>query len=362
VLFMRGERLLALPFDADNARVDGEAVVVATNVSGSPGVNRGAFSVSRNGVLAYRASQTARELVWLDRTGRTADILTGPGLFANPALAPDGRRVAVSRLDPSVGTRDIYVLDPERGPLRLTRDAADDDYPAWTPDGGTVVFSSNRLGTFDIYSTAASLVAADAAPPLHASAEAKWVSDVSRDGRFIVYQGQPGQRIPLWALPRQDGEPIPLVTAPPEGPVLYDAQGQISPDGRWLAYVADAPGSPQVYVQGFPRATRRWQVSVNGGFEPKWRRDGAELFYVGLDRSMMAAEVQADGETFAAGVPRPLFRTPVLGAAFQGGTSRNEYAVDASGSRFLVNRPVGALSANAISVVSSWRADFQRRQ
>jgi Tol biopolymer transport system component len=126
-------------------------------------------------------------------------------------------------------------------------------------------------------------------------------------------------------------------------------QGQISPDGRWVAYNANESGRPEVYVQDFPKPTGKWQISTGGGIEPRWRRDGRELFYI-ADRKFMAVDVRTDGTAFQAGVPRPLFETDLDQRIL-----RNHYVVSADGQRFLVIVPAAQGSVTPLTVVVNWR-------
>ena len=145
-------------------------------------------------------------------------------------------------------------------------------------------------------------------------------------------------------------------------PGKEEGQAQISPDGGWMAYVSDVSGSPQVFVRPFPHGAGRWLISTAGGFEPKWRGDGRELFYLASDQMLMAVDVES-GATFAAGQPHPLFRTNLMGAylgsPFPNGRVRNEYAVTPDGQRFLIDQPVGGTSAYAIRIVTDWQALLQ---
>jgi hypothetical protein len=145
------------------------------------------------------------------------------------------------------------------------------------------------------------------------------------------------------------------LAANPSASLRSEDQLQISPDGRWLAYVSDASGSAQVYVRKFPDGQRRWQVSTGGGFEPKWRGDGRELFYIAADQQMMSVAVGTTDGSFDAGRPTPLFRATVLGAPYQNGFVRNEYAVTRDGERFLLNEPTSGPGAYAIRVLVNWR-------
>jgi hypothetical protein len=126
-----------------------------------------------------------------------------------------------------------------------------------------------------------------------------------------------------------------------------ESQGQFSPDGKWMAYVSDESGTPQVYVQSFPTLTGKWQVSPDGGSQPRWRRDGKELFYLAPDRKLMAATVKT-GQIFESEAPHALFDTTLSYVAF-----RQTYSVSADGQRFLLNTPADTASS-PMTIVLSW--------
>jgi len=149
----------------------------------------------------------------------------------------------------------------------------------------------------------------------------------------------------VWVLPLAgDRTPIPFL-----GAEFNESQGQFSPDGKWMAYVSDESGGPQIYVQSFPMLSGKFQISSDGGTQPRWRRDGKELFYLAPDRKMMAVTVRT-GATFEAGTPQTLFET-TLDVAFLG----PNYAVAADGQRFLLNTPVESASA-PMTIVLNWPA------
>jgi hypothetical protein len=127
-----------------------------------------------------------------------------------------------------------------------------------------------------------------------------------------------------------------------------------SPDGRWFAYSSTESGKPEVYVQSFPPAGGKWQVSTNGGAQPQWRRDGKELFYVAPDRKLMAVDVRL-GSSFEMGTPVALFQTQVSGF-----TSPNRYAASADGQRFLINSTVQDASPTPITVILNWAATLRK--
>ena len=119
---------------------------------------------------------------------------------------------------------------------------------------------------------------------------------------------------------------------------------RFSPDGRWIAYCTDESGISEVYVQSHASSGGRWQVSINGGSQPRWRPDGLELFYVAPDLKLMAVEIR-DGSTFDFEAPKPLFQTRM-----DNFDAPNRYVVADNGRKFLINVPVGEEFANPVRV------------
>ncbi len=337
LLFLRNETLMAQRFDADKLELTGEPLPVAEHVAFNIGLRLAAFSVSENGVLAFRTgSWQVDQPLWFDRGGRQTGALGAAGLYFNLALSPDERRAAVDLTDTQTGTTDIWLFDLAHGiPSRFTTHPANDSTPLWSPDGSRIVFSSNREGVSNLYQKIASGVGPEEV--LLKSSEPKRADDWSSDGQFIVYQTRnPQTKSDLWVLPTSgDRQPFPFLQTE-----FNELQAQFSPDRKWIAYISDESGAPEVYVQTFPASSGRWRVSTGGGTQPRWRRDGRELFYIAADRKLMAVDVKL-GATFEAGVPRPLFGTRAFNVANAG----NSYAVSADGQRFL-NKFLGGV-ANA---------------
>src|SRR5205085_5332726 len=131
---------------------------------------------------------------------------------------------------------------------------------------------------------------------------------------------------------------------------LNAMHGRLSPDGKWVTYTSDESGEPQVYVQPFPPTGDSKQLSPDGGAEPRWRRDGSEVFYLATDERLMVIPLP-DKNAFAAGVPKPLFEVRV---PFPANVYRTNYAVTSNGQRFLVNRRVDD-DTPTMSVVLNWQ-------
>jgi len=275
LLFLRNETLMAQPFDSKELQLTGEPFPVAERVAFNPGLGRGAFSVSENGMLAYRSgSGQINQPLWFDRGGKQIGSLGAAGLYLTLWLSPDETRAAVDRSDPQTGTNDIWLFDLLRGiPSRFTTDPANDSNPLWSPDGSRIVFTSNREGVRSLYQKIAS--GAGNEEVLLKSSEEKVPDDWSLDGLFIVYQTLNSKtKWDLWVLPMSgERQPFPFLQTD-----FNEQEAQFSPDGKWMAYTSDESGAPEVYVQTFPASGGRWRVSTGGGSQPKWRRDGRELF------------------------------------------------------------------------------------
>jgi eukaryotic-like serine/threonine-protein kinase len=186
-----------------------------------------------------------------------------------------------------------------------------------------------------------------------ASADDEFPSQWSADARFIVYcTPSPNTNWDLWVLPLlEPSKPRPFLRTR-----FNEVQGTLSPNGQWMAYTSDETGRFEVYVQSFPVGGNKWQVSVDGGSDPKWRLDGRELFYISPKHKLMSVKLRP-GSTFEAGVPTELFEMPVpdLVPSFP-----NNYVVTADGQRFLVNTVIRDAPSSPISVVINWAAELSR--
>jgi Tol biopolymer transport system component len=351
LLFVRGESILAQPFDAGRLRLTGEPAVVADRIWVARSAAQASFSVSQTGVLAYvNAALWNLQLAWVDRAGKSLGTVGPPDRYFDeiPQISPDGSRIAIAR--GPFESEDVWVVSLVGGTeARLTFDPAGDSEPIWSSDGRAILFQSRRSanGLALFLKDAGGAGKEDAVEVIPRDSHL-W--DWSRDGRFIVYStiGMQGAA-DLWVLPRVgDRKPFPFAQSP-----FHKTQAQISPNGRWLAYASYESGKDEVYVQSFPAPGSRRQVSLAGGVQPRWRRDGAELFYLGSDQTLMAVPVTATEGTFEVGRPRPLFRTRIIPQGSQSLWFDTLYDVTPDGQRFLILGPPDE-PGPPITVVLNW--------
>ncbi len=345
----------ALPFSLASLTATGDPFPVAEG---------GRYpSVFSDGTLVYESvgSAGSYQLAWVDREGKVEKTIGQPQeAMRRPALSPDGRRVAVTGTED--GNQDIWIHDVERGTkTRLTFDPAPDTSPVWSPSGDRVAFNSGRernaaLG--DIFVKASD--GSGEEQPLVAGPLPEGVPDWSPDGRYLIYRVIDPSSDTDWdqwyvAL-TGDGKPTPFLNTR-----FRETESQFSPDSRYVAYMSNESGRFEIYVKPFPSGEGKWQVSVNGGRNPKWSRQSGELFYV-EDNTLMAVKVRTS-PTFEASTPQKLFDGEEIGMRFDTySPTSNMYDVAADGQHFVVVRPVGTRGQTYLTIVENWFAEFRDRE
>jgi Tol biopolymer transport system component len=347
LIFGRAEGLVfAQHFDLMGLEVTGQPFPVAEGVWSFRPSARVSVSAT-GGVLAYiNASLANTELAWFDRSGRPIGTVGEPAPYAGqgPRISPDGANVALTR-DGTAGGG-VWVTRLADGTTRrLTLEPAAGQ-PIWSSDASRILFQWARSAN----ERAVSIQDARGSGPARlAGPIGGLVWDWSPDGQRIVF----GQDRPmdLWILPVGAGSnPVPFARSP-----FNKTQAQISPDGRWIVYTSLDTGRDEVYVDSFPVAGNRRQVSVGGGMQPRWRRDGSEVFYLAPDQMLMAMPVSSKSGYFDAGRATPLFRTRLQPIGSQITGLGAFYDVTPDGQRFLINGPP-ADAGPPITVVLNWTA------
>ncbi len=349
LVYASGEAMLAVPFDLKRLAVTGSAIPVLGDIAVLPSNGLAAFSVSERGDLAYvpaSAMNTESRPVWVARDGTEQPLPIRPGRYSEPALSPDGRRIALT-VTGSGGNRDVWVYEPARDLLtRITSGEAAEFGALWAADGRRLIYSSERP-VFDLFSRAA-----DAGTPeslVLAGSSDKYARSLSPDGKLLAFSLSAATASEIWLLPLDGrGKARPLLQG--HHSTLRPA---FSPDGRWLAYDSDESGRREVYIQSYPDLGRfRRQISTSGGEEPHWTRGGRELVYRHADSMFAASVVLASGET---GRPAFLFAGSFLGPLFGGG-----YDVEPDGERFLMIKVPPESAPRRIDLVLNWFEELKK--
>jgi eukaryotic-like serine/threonine-protein kinase len=344
LLFYKDNTLFAQRFDLKKFTVSGEPTLVLTDIQYLPRIAKTVFAVSSSNLLAERSSDALSQLTWFDRKGNQLGVVNKPNVYGNVALSPNGRSVAVDETDISSLNSDVWIYDLQSASSkRLTFDPGIDARPVWSPDSNRLVFSSNRKASpwrsFDLYLK--DVNGAQEEQLIVKEGPDKLGNDWSRDGKYILY----ARSTELWYATLPDFTTTLFLKAPP---TLKHAR--FSPDGKWVAYASNESGRWEIYVTSFPERRGKWQVSNDGGEQPKWRGDGKELFYLSAENTIMAAPVTT-GNNFDAGAPVALLQTNPRETV----ATSEQIIYDArdDGQRFLVNTQIKS-AIQPMSLILNW--------
>ena len=341
LLYLRDSTLMGQEFDEKTATLRGSPFLLLDTV-GRVGARsiRPSIGVSPGGVLAYQAEGDGEEFqsAWFDRSGKTSGQIPEAAGGFSPNLSPDGRFVAMRKR--SATGSDIWLLDVARGSAtRFTFGANGKNYatPVWSPDGKRMAYALLGRGVYvrAVNGTGAEreLLEADGTQAVSWSPDGRQLL-VWRFGKLLLLSpggGNAQVRVGSVADIRNDG-------------------AEISPDGKYVTFGAAESGRSEIYVEAMPPGTGRWQISIDGGSQPRWRKDGRELFFMSRDRKLMAVDIQT-GAGVVAGVPHALFQ-------FSAGL--NGYGVTPDGQRFLIATSAGSAVDAPITVVLNWWAGLKK--
>ena len=357
LLFVRDGTLFAQPFDDRAFQTSGDPIRLGDHVGyWAAAFGYAAVTVSPAGVLAHGPSvRLTTSLRWHDRSGASTGAPTAPAQYSSPRLSPDQQSVVVTMTDAATAPSDLWVLGLARGTTsRLTSDPATDWFPVWSADGSRLLFATNRSGNSAIFQKAVG--GGQDEPVVEGVVSAvnpTYPSDMSGDGRVLLSVQSTPRGYDLVVLTLAGERTSSTFLATP----FNEVQGRFSPNTRWVAYASDESGRFEVYVRPFPAASGQTQISIAGGMQPEWRRDGKELFYISADGKLTAVPVTTDGATFSAGTPHALFDVEVPEANPPYAT---DYAVTADGQRFFVNTVVDQPTRPALTVILNWTAGLRK--
>lgn len=359
--------LFSAPFDRRKLELAGPPVSILDGVRTVSSV--GDVVLGADGTMLYlegsaTLSSTRLELVAVSRGGAAAhrvDSTWSASIAGNGglALSPDGSRLALSVTDSTGARSDITVLHLPDGPAtRLTFQGSTNIRPSWSSDGKTILYASDAGGKMEIWAKHAD----GSGRPVRIVSDERpvWEGLWSSDGEWIVYRTDDvaaGNGDILAVRTSGDSTPVPLAATPAEetGPAL-------SPDGRWLAYASNVTGRKEVYVRPFPDAQNGlWQVSTDGGAEPRWSHDGKELFYRNGGDQLVVVEVTA-APTFAAGPHHVLFSA----RAYASNDDNHYYDVTPDDGMFLMLRPENpdqsvGIPTSGLVLVRDWLPEIRAK-
>ncbi|HEY3123968.1 MAG TPA: protein kinase [Thermoanaerobaculia bacterium] len=345
LVYLRSGSLFAVPFDLERLAVSGPPVPVLDGVGFFGAAGFAFYDFSAAGSLVYMPvdpKQFETELVWVDRKGVVSPLSDIRRPYLEVRLSPDGRRLAVSAGLPD---SDIWILDLTRGSWDRLISGGINYTPIWSSDGESLAFASNRNGPINTFW----MPTDRSAPPERLTKADIWTSPLSwsPDGRTLLTEQQSATTGFDILLLSPNGERTlrPFLQTP-----ANETRARFSPDGRWIAYQSDESGRSEVYVAAYPGPGGRSPVSIDGGTDPVWSRDGRELFFQ-CGGKMMATAVETR-PSFRAGVPKPLFEL----------TNLEDYDVALDGKRFvMIRRQAEDTTPRSLAVVLGWFDDLRRR-
>jgi serine/threonine-protein kinase len=331
--------LMAVPFDARRLRVSGTPkVVVDRVVLGADGAAHA--ELAPTGSLIYQIGRPTMRLIARDVAGNARPIIDEPRQYQFPRFSPDGSRIAVTVV--TENATHIWTFNVASGTLtRLTSEGSANDRPEWTPDGTRIIYSSNRADGFALWWQPAD-GSGRAEPLLGIPGTDLMEGMLSRDQQWVVYRG--GQEI--WTRRLQgDTTPRRVASSAAFAP-------RVSPDGRWIAYSSEESGVAHVYVRPFPDLGARFQISIDGGTEPVWSRDGRRLYY--RRNRVIAAATLSTTPSFTVTAREDLFEGDFVFQAVHA-----EYDVTPDGRQILLPQFVGDVVQTI--VVQNWLSELRAR-
>ncbi len=302
------------------------------------------FATASPDVLIYGApGTTLRELRWVSRDGATIGRAGEPVDAWDLRVAPDGRRVAITEVDPQLRTLDVFIREGSQPvATRLSRSTDLDESGVWSPDGLRIAWAGRRR---HVMIRGAGAVLPEQTIASFDSPVQVW--DWSRDGRsLLIGRTHPDTRDDLWIQPPTEGAAAqPYVTR-----AFNQTFGAFSPDGRWVAYASDESGKFDIYVDSFPKPGTRTRVTTAGGTEPRWSRRRRAVSSARVGNSPVAL---GPGHLFQQG-GAPLEVT-VMNRLFDAGAAVRSYDVSPDGRRFLINLPASSATRAPITLVHHWK-------
>ena len=352
LIYYQGGALWAVPFDPDKLAVLGSPSEIETGVTEENYIAQA--SAARTGVLAYApgpAGNFARNLFLVSRQGIERKLDLPPKDYIDPAFSPDGKRIAIVIRS----VQRLEVVDRDGGAVTSLAPTFANFAATWTADGKNLLFDAIPASPERSFATDASRqrglyrIAADGSSQpelIRATPQVSHITSVAGPYAAVMVN-DPVTNTDLWLLSIHS----PYEMQPFKRTPAVERQGSLSPDGRWMAYESNESGRSEIYVEPVPGPGGRKQISMEGGEQPRWVRNGREIVYR-HGTKMMSVPVQLQ-PSFQAGKPVELFDRK-----FDRGGAVAAYDVTADGQMFVMTRSERD-NPTEIRVVIGWQASAQ---
>ena len=328
----RNSTLLGAPFDLRSFKLTGLLTTVTTEVSSDPGSGVVDYAVSENGHLVYLPGALNKdlELVWVDLNGNVTPVTPQLQPYNAPRISPDGSKIAVTMGVVRGSDNDIWIYDIKKSSFSRLTFGKRMFAPAWSADSRTIYYADAVAAEEGVWSVPAdggaegTMVQRIAIPTYPVS--------VSPNGRYLLLNSEGGPSdgdIPMIDLQQEPKKSVALLNTPP-----YESGGRVSPDGRYITYYTNETGTFEIFVRSFPELKGKWQISVNGGVDPKWSPDGKTIYYINPLGKMMGAPVRTQ-PSFASEEPRVMFDVTAM---FFPNNPISNYDIAPDGKRFVMVR------------------------
>ena len=356
LLFVRGETLFAQRFDNRKLATEGDVIPIATDVLKITATLNNGVSASQTGQIVHRSTQFEADVELLV-TDRAGNPLSSVSLDANAMtrISPDGKKLAATYFSSGPSeTGSIWIY--EVGTQLRTRLVSTDAYysnPVWSPDGTQIAFASTKTGPFNLYIKAVNGGADEKA--IHETREDERPQNWSPDGKYLVYDRRASSRrgvAEVAILPLNgEGKAYSLLNVP-----YLNYGGEVSPDGKWIAFTSNQSGKLEICVSTFPEAKGVWQVSTTGGRTPRWRKDGRALFYARADGIVVSTEVRPGTDSFGTGATTELLTRHLTQTGIDA-----QYDVFPDGQRFVISSVRKGTTHAPLTLITDWMAELKKR-
>jgi hypothetical protein len=354
LLTVREGALMAQHFDLTLRSLTGQAQLLANSIDTFTGYGSAAITASSTGLLAYSDSGLLEiknsQLLWRERNGAILGAFDERRDYQMVNLSKDDARLAIGLQSPTTRTADVWIGDVARNNMSQFAASSAGEYdPQWSgPASDRIAFTLDRARLTGL--AVKSVIDAGEPRKLFESDEVAALGDWSVDGRYILYQLLNGAQIYALPMSGEDRTPIRVLDSP-----STKDQERLSPDGKWMAYNANDSGRFEVYVVSFPIAGRPIPVSIDGGVQPRWRRDMKELFYLAPDGMLMAVDVVQTATDLEFRTPHPLFQTGLVSPSM----GWEQYDVTRDGQKFIVITPPAERPARGVNLLLNWQTKIK---